>query len=108
MYRPTFYSRERLSRLNSHAANRKNTKNPIQPGLPAVCLDHYGAREVMRPDCGLLVPEERLREAIASLLLDPERRAGMSVAARDYAATLRFSDSAARMAEIISHPKQAA
>ena len=74
----------------------------LRAGLPAVCLDHHGAREVMRPDCGLLVPEERLREAIASLLLDPDRRGCMGRAAREYGATLRFSDSAARLAEIIS------
>jgi len=75
----------------------------LRAGLPAVCLDHHGAREVMRPDCGLLVPEGQLRAAIASLLLDPDRRARMSRAARDYAATLRFSDTAARLAEIVSH-----
>jgi glycosyltransferase involved in cell wall biosynthesis len=74
----------------------------LRAGLPAVCLDHHGAREVMRPDCGMLVPEDRLREAIASLLLDPERRTRMGRAAREYGATLRFSDSAVRLAEIIS------
>jgi hypothetical protein len=56
----------------------------------------------MRPDCGLLVREDRLREAIASLLLDPDRRARMGRAAREYGATLRFSDSAARLAQVIS------
>ena len=74
----------------------------LRAGLPAVCLDHHGAREVMRPDCGLLVREDRLREAIASLLLDPDRRARMGRAAREYGATLRFSDSAARLAQVIS------
>lgn len=73
----------------------------LRAGLPAVCLDHQGAREVMRPDCGLLVPEERLRESMANLLLDPERRAGMSRAAREYAVTLRFSDSAEKLVEIL-------
>jgi len=46
-------------------------------------------------------PEERLREAIASLLLDPERRASMARAARDYAATLRFADTAAKLADLL-------
>jgi len=73
----------------------------LRAGLPAVSLDHDGAREVLRPDCGLLVPKERLREAIASLLLDPERRVRMGKAARAYAATLRFSDSAAKLAELL-------
>ena len=77
----------------------------LRAGLPAVSLDHHGAREVMRPDCGLLAPEERLREAIASLLLDPDRRARMGRAAREYGATLRFSDSAAKLAGLL-HPKR--
>jgi glycosyltransferase involved in cell wall biosynthesis len=75
----------------------------LRAGLPAVCLDHHGAREVMRPDCGLLVPKEQLREAIARLLLDADLRARMGHAARDYAATLRFSDAAAALAGIIGH-----
>ena len=78
----------------------------LHAGLPAVCLDHHGAREVMRPDCGLLVPKERLREAIASLLLDPERRASMGRAARDYAATLRFADTAAKLADLLRDERQ--
>ena len=78
----------------------------LRAGLPAICLDHHGAREVMRPDCGLLVPKERLREAIASLLLDPDRRASMGRAARDYAATLRFSDSAAKLADLLRPKRQ--
>lgn len=74
----------------------------LRAGLPAVCLDHHGAREVMRPDCGLLVPESGLRQALASLLGDDPRRAAMCQAARRDAATLSFSASAARLAEIIS------
>jgi glycosyltransferase involved in cell wall biosynthesis len=75
----------------------------LRAGLPAVCLDHHGAREVLRPDCGLLVPKEQLREAIARLLLDPDLRARMGRAARDYAATLLFSDAAAALGGIIQH-----
>ncbi len=74
----------------------------LRAGLPAVCLDHHGAREIMRPDCGLLVPKEKLREAIAQLLLDADLRANMGRAARDHAATLRFSDAAAALAETIA------
>lgn len=74
----------------------------LRAGLPAVCLDHHGAREVLRPDCGLLVPRRQLREAIARLLLDTGLRERMSRAARDYAATLRFSDSAACLADLLA------
>ena len=75
----------------------------LRAGLPAVCLDHHGAREVLRLDCGLLVPEDQLRQAIARLLLGPDLRARMGRAARDYAATLRFADTAAALAGIIGH-----
>jgi len=78
----------------------------LRAGLPAVCLDHHGAREVLRPDCGLLVSMGQLREALAALLLDPERRARMSRAARDYAATLRFADSAASLAGLLGGERQ--
>lgn len=73
----------------------------LRAGLPAVCLDHHGAREVLRADCGLVTPEKQLREAIARLLLDPDLRARMGRAASAYAATLRFADSAATLAGII-------
>jgi len=86
-----------------HESDGLTLVEALRAGLPAVCLDHHGAREVMRPDCGLLVAEGRLREAIASLLVDADRRARMGRAARDYGATLRFSDSAAKLAKIISH-----
>jgi len=49
------------------------------------------------------VPKEQLREAIARLLLDPDLRARMGRAARDYAATLLFSDAAAALGGIIQH-----
>lgn len=73
----------------------------LSAGLPAVCLNHDGAREVMRPECGLLVGEPQLRDAVASLLNDPAARRRMSRAARDYVATLRFSDSAAKLAALL-------
>ena len=78
----------------------------LRAGLPAVCIDHHGAHQVMRPDCGLLVPPEQLREAIAHLLADDDLRARMSRAARAYGVTLRFSDSAARLADLLRAERQ--
>jgi glycosyltransferase involved in cell wall biosynthesis len=78
----------------------------LRAGLPAVCLDHHGAREVMRPDCGLLVPEGELLQAIARLLGNDPLRTRMRRAARDYGATLRFSDSAAKLAELLGAERQ--
>jgi glycosyltransferase involved in cell wall biosynthesis len=73
----------------------------LRAGVPAVCLDHHGARELMRPDCGLLTPEAQLGAAIARLLADDDLRARMGRAAREYGATLRFSDTAARLADLL-------
>ena len=89
-----------------HESHGLTLVEALRAGLPAVCLDHHGAREVMRPECGLLVPPEQMREAIASLLLDPGRRARMSQAARDYGGTLRFSDTAAKLADLLSPERQ--
>ena len=78
-------------------------------GLPSVCLDHHGARAVMREEFGELVPMgsrretlERLRAAIARLLRDEEGRKQMSEAARRWAAGQRFSDSAASVARLLT------
>ncbi|MFN0169942.1 MAG: glycosyltransferase family 4 protein [Bryobacteraceae bacterium] len=67
-------------------------------GVPAVCLDHHGAREVMRPGFGAVVPPSALLDAIRALLADPERRKSCGQAARAWAATQRFSDRAATLA----------
>jgi glycosyltransferase involved in cell wall biosynthesis len=73
----------------------------LRAGVPAICLDHHGAREVMRPECGLLVPRDQLREGLARLLGDAALRAQMAQAARAYGATLRFSDAAAELADLL-------
>jgi glycosyltransferase involved in cell wall biosynthesis len=78
----------------------------LRAGLPAICLDHHGARELMRPECGLIVPKEQLRKAIARLVFDPESRARMSRAAREYGVTLRFADSAAALAALIGAERE--
>jgi glycosyltransferase involved in cell wall biosynthesis len=70
-------------------------------GLPAVCLDHAGARAVMRPEFGEMVASGDLRAAIAQLLEDDPRRKQMGVAARAFAAGERFSDRAAQLAQLI-------
>lgn len=72
----------------------------LAAGLPAVCLDHQGSREVMRPELGrMLRPGERLWRAIAEMLADEAGRRAMSEAAREYAAARPFAHSAARLAE---------
>jgi glycosyltransferase involved in cell wall biosynthesis len=74
----------------------------LAAGLPAVCVDHDGARTVMRDDFGALVRPDRLREAIAGLLQDDEKRVSMSRAARAYALCERFEPRAAQLARVLT------
>ncbi|MGH9594199.1 MAG: glycosyltransferase family 4 protein, partial [Bryobacteraceae bacterium] len=73
----------------------------LAAGLPAVCLDHYGARSVMREEFGALVPASELRTAIVRLLADDAALKRMGAAAREFARGERFSDRAAELAQMI-------
>jgi glycosyltransferase involved in cell wall biosynthesis len=80
----------------------------LAAGVPAVCLGHVGAREVMRPELGEMVElGERaamvtgLRLALARLLGDEERRRRMGAACREYARGWRFEKTAARLGELL-------
>ncbi|MBX9600249.1 MAG: glycosyltransferase family 4 protein [Bryobacteraceae bacterium] len=75
----------------------------LHAGLPAVCLDHHGAREVMRDDFGCVVPQTHLGAAIRDLLGDPAARQRMSDNARSWARTQRFSDRAAQLAVLLKN-----
>lgn len=70
-------------------------------GLPAVCLDHAGARSVMREEFGALVKPGELRGAIARLLANEAGRKKMGEAARAFAESERFSDRAAELAQLL-------
>lgn len=74
----------------------------LAAGVPAVCLDHLGARSVMREEFGELARPRELAGSIARLLADPHRRKQMSEAARRYARLNRFSVRAAELAAIVS------
>ena len=73
----------------------------LRAGVPAVCLDHMGAHEIMRPEFGIVAKRETLRESIQKLLADDALRARMSVAAAEYGKTLDFAHSAAELASIL-------
>jgi len=73
----------------------------LAAGLPAVCLDHHGARSVMREEFGAIVEAEGLIPAIKRLLND-HNLPKMRVEARLYALKNRFSDQAARLAKLLS------
>ncbi len=73
----------------------------LSAGLPAVCLDHHGARSVMRPEFGAIVEPSELGAAIRRLLSDDATRAQMSQAARAFASQERFANRAAELAELL-------
>jgi glycosyltransferase involved in cell wall biosynthesis len=80
----------------------------LSSGLPAVCLEHQGSREVMQPSCGVMISGQDRRgvrtalwHEIAALLADRERLAGMRTAARGLAASQPFSRAAAELAELL-------
>lgn len=72
----------------------------LAAGVPAVCLDHHGARGVMREEFGAIVQPPGLIPAIRRLLGD-ENLPRMRVEARLFALKNRFSDQAAKLAELL-------
>jgi glycosyltransferase involved in cell wall biosynthesis len=74
----------------------------LASGLPAACLDHQGARSVMREDFGRLVKPAELRAAVAGLLADEGCRKRMGEAARKFAQGEKFSERAAMLAGWLS------
>lgn len=71
----------------------------LAAGLPAVTLNHDGARTVMRPEFGDMVPVADLILAIERLLRDPVRRAECGRAAQAWAQTQPFSRTASTLAQ---------
>ncbi|HTB11431.1 MAG TPA: glycosyltransferase family 4 protein [Bryobacteraceae bacterium] len=69
-------------------------------GVPAVCLDHHGARGIMSDEFGAIVQPAELIPAIKRLLND-HNLPKMRVAARLYALKNRFSDQAAKLAKLL-------
>jgi glycosyltransferase involved in cell wall biosynthesis len=74
-------------------------------GLPVVCSDLPGHREIVPPGAGLLVPAEDIAAwtgALTTVLGDPERAAAMGRAGRAYVVEHHdFEANADRMAELI-------
>jgi len=72
----------------------------LAAGVPAVCLDHHGARSVIKDEFGAIVEPSGLIPAIQHLLND-DNLPKMGVAARLFALNNRFSDQAARLARLL-------
>jgi len=65
-----------------------------------VCLDHDGARSVIRDEFGAIVEPSELIPVIQHLLND-HNLPKMRVAARLFALNNRFSEQAAKLAELV-------
>ncbi len=74
----------------------------MQAGLPVVCLDHAGARAVMRPEFGEMTTAKGLRSALAGMLSDDARRTTCARAAKEYASWHPFAASASRVAALLN------
>lgn len=74
----------------------------LAAGLPALCLDHHGARSIMNPDLGACVPRRELLPALKQMLAEPQTLKRQSENARRFAASRPFSASAAALARILS------
>jgi glycosyltransferase involved in cell wall biosynthesis len=72
----------------------------LAAGVPAVCLDHHGARAVMSEEFGAIVEPSGLIPAIKRLLND-HNLPRMRVAARLFALKNSFSDQAATLAKLL-------
>src|SRR6185295_2995259 len=73
----------------------------LHAGLPAVCLDHQGARDIMREEFGRIVAPGELGSAIRELLGDDSMRRRMGSAARAFAQQNPFSAAAERIAKLL-------
>ena len=71
-------------------------------GLPTICFNHLGAREVMRSEFGEMLPAGGdLRAAIERWLADPEACEAAGAAASNYARQHTFQATAARLASML-------
>jgi glycosyltransferase involved in cell wall biosynthesis len=80
----------------------------LRAGLPVLATPSYGAREVFQPSFGDMIapsPEARtpelIKESLKRLLLDRSHLRKMGDAASSWARRQNFSDSAARLAELL-------
>ncbi len=79
----------------------------LAAGVPVVCLDHQGARDIVTFDCGIRLPvtdpgrvTEDLTRAIASLARGEIEWTGLSAAARERASEFLWERQGERMAQV--------
>jgi glycosyltransferase involved in cell wall biosynthesis len=92
---------------SSHESYGLTLTEALSAGLPAISRDHAGARQILAPEFGLIVPgagrPARLlfRQALEQLLRDNLLRASMARCAAQWANARPFSASAKRLAGLL-------
>jgi glycosyltransferase involved in cell wall biosynthesis len=92
---------------SSHESYGLTLTEALSAGLPAICRDHAGARQILAPEFGLIVPGSgrparlHFRQALEQLLRDNLLRASMARAAAQWAQARPFSISAGRLARML-------
>ncbi len=92
---------------SSHESYGLTLVEALSSGLPAICRDHAGARQILTPEFGVVVPGSGpsarcgFRDAIEQLLLDDSLRSSMACSAQAWANQRPFADSAARLAAVL-------
>ena len=98
---------------SSHESYGLTLMEALSAGLPAISRDHAGARQILTPEFGVMVPgsgrSARLgfRHALERLLSDEPLRAAMADAAAQWANARPFSESAKRLAHLLAGPSDA-
>jgi glycosyltransferase involved in cell wall biosynthesis len=95
---------------SSHESYGLTLMEALGAGLPAISRDHAGARQILTPEFGLVVPgsgrSARLgfRHALERLLSDEPLRVSMARAASQWANARPFCESANRLAGLLTEP----
>jgi len=93
---------------SSHESYGLTLMEALGSGLPAISRDHAGARQILSPEFGVIVPGSgrsarlRFRHALESMLSDESLRAAMSHSATRWANERPFCESANRLATILA------
>jgi glycosyltransferase involved in cell wall biosynthesis len=79
----------------------------LASGVPVVCLDHQGVRDMVTPACGVKIPVtrpgeviDRLAAALTGLARDPAARAALAAGALERAREYHWDRQGERMAEL--------
>jgi glycosyltransferase involved in cell wall biosynthesis len=85
----------------------------LAAGVPVVCLDHQGVRDMVTSECGIRVPVEfpratiaSLADALTSLATQPELRERLSAGALERAAYYNWDRQGERMARVYAEALQ--